>query len=341
MFFISRFFFLLCLFIGTLIVFSSSSWFGLWIGLELNLLSFIPVIVNNNNNFNATESAIKYFLVQTLASLIFLFFSITYILKFSLFFYFNLNYENFIINILLLIKLGAAPFHFWFVNIVENFSWINLLILITWQKLAPLNIIFYFHNNNLLIIFIVISSITGAILGLNQTSLRKILTFSSINHISWILLANLYRNFLWIFYFFIYSLINFSIILIFKIYNIFFINQIFMFRNKNLYLNFFLFLNIFSLGGLPPFLGFLPKWLVIEYIILSDMYMLIFFIILINLITLYFYCRLIYSTFTLNNLNFKWRFFFLNLKSFKIFFLITFNVVRVIFIIFFLIINFC
>lgn len=336
--YISKLFFISTLILGTLIVISSSSWLGIWIGLELNLLSFIPIIIDNNN-LSSTESAIKYFLTQTLASIIFLFSSILYITKFAFFSSINISYENIIINLTLIIKLGAAPLHFWFPNIIENLSWINSLILITWQKLAPLTILFYTHFNNIFIFFIISSALVGAIGGLNQTSLRKLLTFSSINHIRWILIANLYRNFLWLFYFLIYSIISISIIIIFQNYNLFFINQIFLFNNNNIIIKFCLFLSIFSLGGLPPFLGFLPKWLIIENIIKSNFFFLTFIIIIINLITLFFYARLTYSTFILNNLSIKWNFLNFNLKYKLLKNIAIFNIIRIIFILFFIIIN--
>lgn len=336
--YISKLFFFRTLIIGTLIVISSSSWFGIWIGLELNLLSFIPIIIDNNN-LSSTESAIKYFLTQTLASIIFLFSSILYVTKFAFFSPINVNYENIIINLTLIIKLGAAPLHFWFPNIIENLSWLNSLILITWQKLAPLTILFYSHFNNLFIIFILSSALVGAIAGLNQTSLRKLLTFSSINHIRWILLANMYRNLLWLFYFLIYSLIRISIILIFKTYNLFFINQIFLFNNNNIILKFCLFTRIFSLGGLPPFLGFLPKWLIIENIIKSNFYFLTFIIVMANLITLFFYARLTYSTFMLNNIIIKWNFLHLNNRNIVLKNIAIFNIISVIFLLVFMIIN--
>lgn len=58
--------------------------------------------------------------------------------------------------------------------------------------------------------------------------------------------------------------------------------------------------NLLSLGGLPPFLGFLPKWLVIQSISINRQLFLLTVITIITLITLYFYLRLCYSAFILN-----------------------------------------
>ena len=61
-----------------------------------------------------------------------------------------------------------------------------------------------------------------------------------------------------------------------------------------------LFFNLLSLGGLPPFLGFLPKWLVIQYTTINIQLFILIIIIIITLITLYFYLRVSYSAFILN-----------------------------------------
>nr|QDH12209.1 NADH dehydrogenase subunit 2 [Forcipomyia makanensis] len=299
--------FMLTLTTGSLISISSSSWLGMWAGLEINLLSFIPLMIDNKNILSS-EAAIKYFLTQTFASLIFLFISILYIMKFNLFFNLNLlTYQNLIINSTMFLKMGAAPFHFWFPNVIEGLSWINSLILLTWQKLAPLMIISYSLFSDIIYLFVIFSSMIGAIGGLNQTSLRKIMAYSSINHIGWMSAALFFNNILWMFYFMMYIIINISIVLIFYSYNLMNINQIFMFNNFMPILKFCLFMNFMSLGGLPPFLGFLPKWMVIETLISMNNMFILFFMVMMTLITLFFYIRLTYSAFTMMYPSVKWN----------------------------------
>lgn len=328
--------FLSTLILGSIISISSSSWLGIWIGLEINLLSFIPLIIDNKNILSR-ESAIKYFLTQTFASLIFLFVSIIYIIKFNLLFNLHhLLYQNLIINSTILLKIGAAPFHFWFPNVIEGLSWINSFILLTWQKLAPLIILSYSLFSEILYIFIGLSTLIGAIGGLNQTSLRKILAYSSINHIGWLLTALLFNNILWLIYFTLYVIINFSIILIFYMLNLFNVNQIFIFNNTFPILKFCLLINFLSLGGLPPFLGFFPKWIIIENLISTNNLFILFFIVIIALVTLFFYIRLTFSGFTISYPSLKFNFFNFNNK------LITINLLfntTIIFILLIIIIN--
>ena len=66
----------------------------------------------------------------------------------------------------------------------------NCFNLITIQKIAPLILISYMINFNTYFIFNIISSVLiGAIGGYNQTSIPKIVTYSSINHLGWIITA--------------------------------------------------------------------------------------------------------------------------------------------------------
>jgi NADH-ubiquinone oxidoreductase chain 2 len=110
-----------------------------------------------------------------------------------------------------------------------------------------------------LLLCIFLSIFTGAIRGLNQTSLRKLIAFSSINHLGW-LIRNLINNEnLFIIYILFYIFLSFSIVFIFFNFNIFNLNQIFNLKLKNKIQKFWIRIPLLSLGGLPPLLGFFPK----------------------------------------------------------------------------------
>lgn len=270
-------------------------------------MSFIPLIINTNNLISS-EASLKYFLTQALASSILLF---AVILIFS-FNNFNdpiiINYGNLIISSSLFLKRGAAPFHFWFPGVIEGLTWINRLILITWQKIAPLILLSYCLNYTFLFIVIVLSILIGSLGGLNQTSLRKLIAFSSINHLGWITAGILNSENLWLTYFFLYSFLTFTIIFLFNNFKLFHINQIFTLFNNNSTIKFILFLSLLSLGGLPPFLGFFPKWLIIEALVNINFLFLITIIVCLTLITLYFYIRICYAAFLLNHNENRWSF---------------------------------
>nr|YP_004935244.1 NADH dehydrogenase subunit 2 [Arachnocampa flava]AET13069.1 NADH dehydrogenase subunit 2 [Arachnocampa flava] len=307
---ISKLIFFFMLMIGSLIAISANSWFSIWMGLEINLLSFIPLMIKSNN-LMSSEAALKYFLIQTFASIILLFSVILYIFINNIMFNLFKNEILMMIWLSLLFKMGSAPFHFWFPNVMEGISWFNALILMTWQKIAPMIILSYSIMNNFLMIFIILSSIFGSLSGLNQTSLRKIMAFSSINHMSWMLLTIIFNETLWLFYLLSYFFLSFCLIFIFHINQMFYLNQLFNMVYIPFWFKFFFMINLLSLGGLPPFFGFLPKWFVINMMILNNQYFIILILIFMSLITLFFYLRICYSSFMINyeNMNFNYNFF--------------------------------
>nr|YP_010327064.1 NADH dehydrogenase subunit 2 [Acronicta rumicis]UNP54329.1 NADH dehydrogenase subunit 2 [Acronicta rumicis]WBK14693.1 NADH dehydrogenase subunit 2 [Acronicta rumicis] len=298
----NKMFFLFILFFSTLISISSNSWFGCWIGLEINLLSFIPLI-SNSNNLMSTEASLKYFLTQSIASINFLF---TILIKMTLMKNFETNNMiSIMINSSLLMKMGSTPFHFWFPNIVEGLSWFNNFILMTWQKITPIVLLSYYFNKNFILIIMIMNIIVGAISGLNQTSLRKLMAFSSINNLGWMLASMMISETLWLFYFIFYSFMISIMCFLFYILNLYFINQLFI-NNMNFFIKINLLINFLSLGGLPPFIGFFPKWMVINFLINNNMYLLTFIFIMMSLIMLFFYIRISYSSLMFNYLKMKW-----------------------------------
>nr|YP_010165052.1 NADH dehydrogenase subunit 2 [Mythimna loreyi]QRN71757.1 NADH dehydrogenase subunit 2 [Mythimna loreyi]UNP54537.1 NADH dehydrogenase subunit 2 [Mythimna loreyi] len=298
----NKMFFYFMLFFSTLISISSNSWFGCWIGLEINLLSFIPLI-SNSNNLLSTEASLKYFLTQSIASINFLF---VILIKMTLMKNFEMNnFISIMMNSSMLMKMGSTPFHFWFPNIVEGLSWMNNFILMTWQKITPMIILSYYLNNNFIIIIIIMNIVIGAIGGLNQTSLRKLMAFSSINNLGWMLSSIMISETLWFFYIFMYSFMISIMCFLFYILNMYFINQLFI-NNMNFFIKINLLINFLSLGGLPPFIGFFPKWIIINFLINNNMYLLTFIFIMMSLIMLFFYIRISYSALMFNYLKMKW-----------------------------------
>nr|UQS75790.1 NADH dehydrogenase subunit 2 [Heteralonia sp.] len=301
----SKILFMFTLMVGTMISISSPSWLGCWMGLEINLLSFIP-LMSNTNNLMSSESSLKYFLVQALASAVLLFGVLMSTLKFNMVSTSNpLNLMEMLIVSSLLMKSGAAPFHFWFPGTMEGLTWMNSLILMTWQKVAPLMLISYLLMEKLIICSIILSSLVGSLGGLNQTSLRKLMAFSSINHIGWMLAAMLYSENLWMMYFMFYTFLSSALIMMFNSYKLYHFNHLFFFIASKP-LKFIMFTNMLSLGGLPPFLGFLPKWLVIEMLTNNNQMFLMFIMTMFTLITLFFYMRMTFASFMLNYYETSW-----------------------------------
>uniref|UniRef100_UPI0030026BE4 NADH dehydrogenase subunit 2 n=1 Tax=Acromantis hesione TaxID=2033270 RepID=UPI0030026BE4 len=298
--------FLSTLISGVLISLCANSWMGAWMGLEINLLSFIPLL-SSNKNMLSTESSLKYFLIQAIASSALLFLILLKTSNLEMF-YFTKNWPwNNLIMIPLLMKIACAPFHWWLPSVVEGLSWMNCFMILSVQKIAPLVMISYMITNNHFIQFMIIfSAFVGAIGGLNQISLRKILSFSSINHIGWMLTTMILGSNLWFMYFIIYTANIITVISMTTTFSLSYISQTFNSLNNKKIIKFTLFMALLSLGGLPPFLGFFPKWIAIQFMTQNLMIFTPTILILSSLLTLYYYMRIMYTTLMITNTEIIW-----------------------------------
>ncbi|YP_002323943.1 NADH dehydrogenase subunit 2 (mitochondrion) [Acyrthosiphon pisum] len=288
-------FFTLLMF-STLMSISASNWLSMWMGLELNLFSIIPIL-NFKSSIYSIEATMKYFLIQAFASILLLIFLINKNLLF-------INNDNMLIMMSLLMKLSLMPFHLWLPSMMEGLNWMSCLLMMTWQKITPLIMISYLNvNKNMMFLIVLISM--NSIFGLNQNSMRKILAMSSINNTTWMLFAILMNENLWINYFLIYSMLNFLIIKMLNNYNINYINQMKLF-NLNFYFKLNLLMLIFSIMGLPPMLGFLMKWMLIKNLMYNNMYIIMMMLIMLTILNLLFYIKMTYFMLFNFNLFNKW-----------------------------------
>nr|ASY98393.1 NADH dehydrogenase subunit 2 [Prohierodula picta]ASY98535.1 NADH dehydrogenase subunit 2 [Prohierodula sp. JZ-2017] len=298
--------FLSTLISGMLISLCANSWMGAWMGLEINMLSFIPLLSSNQNMYS-TEASLKYFLIQAIASSTFLFLILSKINIQEMFYFSKSITWNNLIMLPLMMKIAASPFYWWLPSVMEGLSWMNCFILLSIQKIAPLMLISYMITSNYFIQFIIIlSALMGAIGGLNQISLRKILSFSSINHIGWMMMTMIMGSNLWIMYFLIYTINIISVILMTMMINLSYISQTFNLMNKQKIVKFTLFIAMLSLGGLPPFLGFFPKWIAIQFMAQNLMIFSSTILIMSSLLTLYYYMRIMYTTLMMSNSEISW-----------------------------------
>ena len=286
--------FAITLLLGLTIAVCSNSWFGVWIGLELNLLSFIPLISIKDNQYSS-EAALKYFLIQALGSIVLLISAVMVILKISTF--------SISLSAALLLKIGAAPFHFWFPPTLEGLIWPQALTLITIQKIAPISLLSYYilEQTRLIFVSILLSAIVGALGGLNQTLLRKLLAYSSINHMSWMMVSLITRENTWLIYFLLYSLISSSVVLILYFTQVYHFNHLIRQISHKPILKIRLLVRLLSLGGLPPFTGFVPKWLVIQQLTLSNNFFILSVLLGSSLFTLFYYLRITLSSLMFNS----------------------------------------
>nr|AAT69293.1 NADH dehydrogenase subunit 2 [Squilla mantis] len=280
---------------------SSSSWFTAWMGLELNLLSFIPLISSETNQFSS-EASLKYFLTQALASAMILLAASTMTT--------GVMFSPYLLSTALLIKMGAAPFHMWFPMVAEGLGWLQFIILSTFQKIAPMVLLSYTleESHQLILLVATTSALVGALGGINQLMLRKMMSYSSIGHTAWMLSALLISESLWFIYFMVYCITSITIALFFYYKQAYHLTHLTSSSFQNTQQSTIMFMSLLSLGGLPPFTGFIPKWITIQELAVSSYTFLAFFLILGTLINLYYYLRLALGSFMMNSPMLKWQF---------------------------------
>nr|UBK11840.1 NADH dehydrogenase subunit 2 [Ovalona pulchella] len=286
---------------------SSPSFFLAWVALEINTLAFVPFLLSTQVSASG-ENALKYFLSQTFGSILFLLSLLSPLILSSY------SFEAILFGSALMLKLGAAPFHAWLPAMVSSLSWESFFMLLTLQKLNPLILLSYFLTFSFTYLFIgAFSLIVGALMGLIQTQTRKLLTYSSINQVGWMIISLWVSKWLMLFYFFFYVILSLPVIFMLKHFNINMLSQLTAKKTSNV-LQMFFYMNLLSFGGLPPFLGFLPKWMVLSQLIISSQLTLSFIMVILSLITLFYYLRLTYNSFLMNSN--QWNFMTAKLPSF-------------------------
>nr|QYU59354.1 NADH dehydrogenase subunit 2 [Cisticola anderseni] len=296
--------FVTSLLLGTTITISSNHWMMAWAGLEINTLAILPLI-SKSHHPRAIEAATKYFLTQAAASALVLFSSMINAWYTGQWDITQLTHPVacLILTSALAMKLGLAPFHFWFPEVLQGSPLTTGLLLSTVMKLPPISLLFmtsHSLNPTLLACMAILSTALGGWMGLNQTQIRKILAFSSISHLGWMTIIITYSPKLTLLNFYLYTLITMTVFLTLNTIKVSKLSTLMTAWTKTPALNAMLLLTMLSLAGLPPLTGFIPKWLIIQELTKQDMIPTAMTISLLSLLSLFFYLRLAYcATITL------------------------------------------
>ena len=315
--------FILFAILGSFVLISSDNFLTAFIGLELQSLSLYLMAAFNTKNLNSNEAGIKYFSLGALSSG-FLLFGISMIYFDTASFTFQ-NLDNFstisevglaLVLIALFFKVSAAPFHIWTPDVYEGSPTISTLFFATLPKFASLIFLFRIYHelniskiDSLYYIFQIVCAISllvGVYGAITQKIIKRLLAFSSINHIGFMLLAIMSYQYMsegTIFFYLIIYLITtfgvFSVILNLRTSE----GEITLLtglnglkassRSKAISMLVFL----FSLAGIPPFAGFFAKFFILSASINDGFYILSVIAVISSVIAAFYYLSVIKNMF--------------------------------------------
>lgn len=319
--------------VGIMIVVSSYDLLSLYVGIELQSLALYVLAAYKRSSEFSTEAGLKYFILGAIASGFILFgSSIIYGVAGTIQFeeiakVLILNDQTVIIGLLfvfsgLFFKASIAPFHQWTPDVYEGAPTFITLLFASVPKLAIFSIIVRILSfvsvtesatavtnfsiiNNILMFCAGLSMTVGAITGLYQQKLKRLLAYSTILNMGYVLIGlvsfsidGLQSLF---FYLFIYLFTNvgmFTLILAVKelrnnqLHSLVYITDLQKLRNQPL-LAFSFVIIVASFAGFPPLAGFFAKLYIFFSAIALQYYLLLLVAVVMSVISCFYYLRLI------------------------------------------------
>ena len=315
--------FILFAILGSFVLISSDNFLTAFIGLELQSLSLYLMAAFNTKNLKSNEAGIKYFSLGALSSG-FLLFGISMIYYDTGSFYMQ-NLNNFttiseiglsLVLISLFFKVSAAPFHIWTPDVYEGSPTISTLFFASLPKFASLIFLFRVYQelnisgiqslNYIFQIVCAISLLVGVYGAITQKVIKRLLAFSSINHIGFMLLGIMSYQFMsegtLFFYLIIYLITTFGIFAVLlnlrtvegEFTKISQLNGL-RFKSNSKSISMLVF--FFSLAGIPPFAGFFAKFFILSASITDGFFFLSIVAVLSSVIAAFYYLTIIKNMF--------------------------------------------
>ena len=321
-------FFVLALFalLGMMVMVSASHFLTLYLGLELLSLSLYAMVALQRDSSVATEAAMKYFVLGALASGMLLYgMSMVYGVTGSLALgdmaialqdgtdlRIPLVFGVVFIVAGLAFKLGAVPFHMWVPDVYHGAPTAMTLFIGSAPKIAAFAFVVRILGQGLesqvaewrdmLVILAVLSMAVGNIAAIAQTNLKRMLAYSTISHMGFMLLGilagsqNGYGSAM--FYVLVYALMSlgsFGMILLLSRAG-FESDQLDDFKGLNRrspWLAFLMLLLMFSMAGVPPTVGFYAKLAVLQSVVEIGYVWLAVAAVLFSLVGAFYYLRIV------------------------------------------------
>lgn len=271
-----------------LISLSCHSILFLWIRLEINIVSVLPILSSIPNS-SSSELALKYFISQSVASIIFLFA-----------FLFSrsggaLGYE--LRALAILFKLGIPPFHRWLARIIFISPYKIIFILLVIQKFIPLHILRSIHTPNIFILVVARFSFFHSFLILKNISrVRATLLLSAWGNSIWLIVSTTGSK-LWFPFLFWYGVFLGSTLFLVQLIGA---QKFSSMVAASPVLKLFCLLNFLNLAGLPPFSGFFIKLVLLKRFFFYAPISLIIRLLNLSLVVLFAYLSITYYTLSSN-----------------------------------------
>jgi NADH-quinone oxidoreductase subunit N len=312
--------------LGILVLISAASLITLYLGLELMSLCLYAMVAFDRESGRAAESAIKFFVLGSLASGALLYgMSIIYgvtgslelapiatALHFGLAANVGVLFGIAFIIVGVGFKFGAVPFHMWIPDVYEGSPTCVTLFIGTAPKVAAFALamrllpeaLAYSQPDwsQMLVVLAVLSMAIGNVVAIAQTNLKRMLAYSTISHVGYILLGILagtaqgYQAAM--FYTITYVIVatgSFGMILLLSRQGLE-ADMLTDFRGLNARSPWFagmMAILMFSLAGLPPFVGFWAKVGVVRAVLSVNMTLLAVVAVLFSLIGAFYYLRMV------------------------------------------------
>tara|TARA_Y200000002_G_scaffold375621_1_gene378222 strand:+ start:485 stop:1903 length:1419 start_codon:yes stop_codon:yes gene_type:complete len=309
--------------LGMMVMISSNDLIVFYMGLELQSLALYVLATFNRDQLKSSEAGLKYFVLSALSSGLLLYgcsliYGFTGSTNFDLIAN-QLNSDEYaltfgIVFILvgLAFKISAVPFHMWAPDVYEGSPTSVTLFFTMVPKVAALTVFIRFlyipflnliEQWQMILIFLSIASMLfGAIAAIGQTNLKRLIAYSSIGHVGYMLAglatgsnAGVQSSVIYITIYILMNLGLFSCLLMMKRDNKYYenIDDLSGLSKNHPLLSLSLLLILFSLAGIPPLAGFFAKFYIFKSVIEQSMYFLAIIGLLSTVVAAFYYLRII------------------------------------------------
>lgn len=317
--------------LGMMVMISAQNFITIYLGLELLSLCLYALVAFFRDSDDAAEAAIKYFVLGAIASGMLLYgMSIMYGISGSLnlseisLYLANVNELNigliFALTFIVVgvaFKFGAVPFHMWVPDVYQGAPTAVTLFIATAPKFAAFVMAIRLLNHGMqelhvdwqqmLIILSVLSLVFGNIIAIAQSNIKRMLAYSTISHIGFVLLGFMsgenigYASAL--FYTIIYVLMaagSFGVLLLLNKNNaddgesdVDLISDLKGLGRSHPRLAFIMLLLMFSMAGMPLTVGFYAKLYVLQSLVYNDFIWLAILAVIMSIVGAFYYLRVI------------------------------------------------